>query len=60
VPPEFKDVQKWDFSRFTRGERFVYEPMPRAEFDDILGQVERWGLDDHLKERTFEKLAFRV
>jgi NitT/TauT family transport system substrate-binding protein len=60
VPPEFKDVHKWDFSRFTRGERFVYEPMPRAEFDDILGQVERWGLDDHLKERTFEKLAFRV
>jgi NitT/TauT family transport system substrate-binding protein len=60
IPPEFKDVHKWDFSRFTRGERFVYEPLPRGEFDDIMGQVERWGLDDHLKERNFEKLAFRV
>ena len=60
VPPEFKDVHKWDFRNFTRGERFVYEPMPRSEFDDILGQVKRWGLDDHLKERSFEKLAFRV
>jgi NitT/TauT family transport system substrate-binding protein len=60
IPPEFKNAHPWDFSRFTRGERFVYEPMPRAEFDDILGQVKRWGLDDHLKERAFEKLAFRV
>jgi NitT/TauT family transport system substrate-binding protein len=60
VPPEFKDAHDWDFGGFTRGERFVFQPMPRAEFDDVLGQVERWGLDDHLKERSFEKLAFRV
>jgi ABC-type nitrate/sulfonate/bicarbonate transport system substrate-binding protein len=60
VPPEFKDVRQWDFGRFTRGERFVYQPVPRAEFDDILSQVKRWGLDDHLKERSFEKLAFRL
>jgi hypothetical protein len=23
-------------------------------------QVNRWGLDDHLKERSFEKLTYRV
>ncbi len=28
VPPEFQD-RTWDFSRFTRGERFVYQPIPR-------------------------------
>jgi NitT/TauT family transport system substrate-binding protein len=58
VPPEFRDCQ-WDFARFSRGERFVYEPIPRAEFDEVLEQVERWGLDQFLKERSFEKLAYR-
>jgi NitT/TauT family transport system substrate-binding protein len=60
VPPEFKSVHPWDFRKFTRGERFVYQPLPQAEFDEVMAQVERWGLDDHLKERSFEKLAFRV
>jgi hypothetical protein len=57
VPEEFKG-QKWDFSKFGRGERFVYQPIPRAEFDEIFAQVKRWGLDDFAKERSFEKLAF--
>ena len=60
IPAEFETLHPWDFSRFSRGERFVYQPMPRAEFDEVLGQVERWGLDDYLKERSFEKLTFRV
>jgi len=60
IPPEFKDVHKWDFGKFTRGERFVYKPIPRTEFDDVMLQVKRWGLDDHLKERSFEKLVYRV
>ena len=60
VPPEFKDVHRWDFARFTRGERFVFQEMPRTEFDEVFRQVERWGLDDHLKERSFENLTYRV
>jgi len=60
IPAEFETLHPWDFTRFSRGERFVYQPMPRAEFDEVLGQVERWGLDDYLKERSFEKLTFRV
>jgi hypothetical protein len=60
VPPEFKDVHRWDFSKFTRGERFVFKQMPRSEFDEVFEQVERWGLDDHLKERSFERLTYRV
>jgi NitT/TauT family transport system substrate-binding protein len=57
VPGDFGDVHPWDFSKFTRGERFVYQPLPRDEFDDTLAQVERWGLDQHLQERNFEKLV---
>jgi NitT/TauT family transport system substrate-binding protein len=55
IPAEFQD-RSWDFSKFSRGERFVYEPVPEAEFDEVMGQVARWGLDQHLKEREFEKL----
>lgn len=56
IPPEFAN-RHWDFSRFSRGERFVYKPFPRAEFDEIFKQVERWGLDDFAKERNYDKLV---
>jgi NitT/TauT family transport system substrate-binding protein len=55
IPPEFQD-RRWDFSKFSRGERFVYKPVPKEEFEDVMQQVTRWGLDQHLKERQFEKL----
>jgi NitT/TauT family transport system substrate-binding protein len=57
VPPEFID-RPWDFTRFGRGERFVHQPIPHAEFDEVFAQVERWGLDQFAKERHFESLAF--
>jgi len=60
VPPEFKDARQWDYSKFTRGERFVFKPMPRTEFDEVMVQVNRWGLDDHLKEKSFDKLTYHV
>ena len=56
VPEEFRD-RKWDYSKFSRGETFVYKPIPKAEFDEILQQVERWGLDQYLQERGYESLA---
>ena len=59
VPPEFQD-RKWDYSRFSRGERFVYQPIPREEFDGVFEQVKRWGLDEFLKERSFDKLVYRA
>ena len=58
VPPEFESYHPWDYSRFGRGERFVYEPIPRAEFDEVLEQVKRWGLDQYLKDRSFENLSY--
>jgi NitT/TauT family transport system substrate-binding protein len=56
IPAEFQD-REWDFSKFSRGERFVYEPVPQAEFDEVMQQVERWGLDQHLKVRQFASLV---
>ncbi len=60
VPAEFADYHPWDFTKFGRGERFVYERIPQAEFDETLEQVKRWGLDQFLKERDFEKLTART
>ncbi len=57
VPPEFAD-RNWDFSRFSRGERFVHKPFPRAEYDEIFAQVQRWGLDQYLKEKSYDKLTY--
>ena len=58
VPAEFQD-RDWDFSRFTRGERFVHQPITREEFDEVLQQVERWGLDQYLKGRSFDELVYK-
>jgi NitT/TauT family transport system substrate-binding protein len=59
VPPEFEN-HDWDYGKFTRGERFVYQPISREEFDSVLEQVERWGLDQYLKDRSFESLVYRA
>jgi NitT/TauT family transport system substrate-binding protein len=58
VPVEFEHYHAWDFGKFGRGERFVYEPLPRKEFAETLAQVKRWGLDDYVRERSFEKLSY--
>jgi len=60
VPAEFENYHPWDFSKFGRGERFVNEPLPRAEFDEVFAQVERWGLDQYLKDRQPETLTYRA
>jgi NitT/TauT family transport system substrate-binding protein len=57
VPQEFENRQ-WDFTKFGRGERFVYEPIPRAEYDEVLAQVKRWGLDQYAKEQNFDKISY--
>ena len=62
VPAEFETVHTkngdgWNFSKFGRGERFVYETIPRAEFDEVMDQVKRWGLDQYLGDKSFEHLA---
>jgi NitT/TauT family transport system substrate-binding protein len=60
VPAELANAHPWDFSKFGRGERFVFKPIPQSEFDDTIAQVQRWGLDQFLKERDFGKLRAEV
>lgn len=58
VPAEFENFHPWDFSRFGRGERFIHEPLPREDFNEVFAQVERWGLDQYLKDRNPESLSY--
>jgi hypothetical protein len=60
IPAEFTDRHPWNYNQFTRGERFVYEPIAQGDFDEVMTQVERWGLDDYLKNRSFDELSFRA
>jgi NitT/TauT family transport system substrate-binding protein len=57
VPAEFQD-QKWEFSNFSRGERFVHEPFPKKDFDEIFSQVGRWDLAQYVKETGYEDLIY--
>ena len=58
VPTEFENFHPWDFAKFGRGERFYYRALPREEFDATLAQVDRWGLDQYLKDRSFDALSY--
>ena len=58
VPAEFENAHTWDFSRFGRGERFINKPLPNEEFGEVFSQVERWGLDQYLKDRNPETLSY--
>ena len=58
VPSEFETYHPWDYSKFGRGERFYYKPLPKEEFDETLAQVKRWGLDQYLKDQSFTNLSY--
>src|SRR5438034_8076169 len=60
IPPDFEGMYAWDFGKFTRGERFVYQPIPQSEFHQLLEQVKHWNLDQYLKEKNFDKLVYRA
>jgi NitT/TauT family transport system substrate-binding protein len=58
VPAEFENVHPWDFSKFGRGERYIDEPLPEEDFGTVFAMVQRWNLDDFLKEKRPEQLIY--
>jgi NitT/TauT family transport system substrate-binding protein len=59
IPPEFENYRPWDFTKFGRGERFISQPLPREDFDEVFAQVQRWGLDQYLEHREPATLSYR-
>ena len=58
VPPEFESYHPWDFSQVRPRRALRLPALPREEFDEALAQVKRWGLDQYLKDRSYEKLSY--
>jgi NitT/TauT family transport system substrate-binding protein len=56
IPAEFAD-RDWDYASFHEGEHFVHEPFPMAKYRELIEQMERWGLDDVMEDKTFEHLV---
>lgn len=56
VPAEFRD-RAWDYSKFHEGEHFVYQPYPMDKYNELIGQMERWGLDDVMEDKTYDHLV---
>src|SRR3954462_7736580 len=38
VPPELRNVQKWNYANSPSGKRFFSQPIPQKEFDETLEQ----------------------
>jgi NitT/TauT family transport system substrate-binding protein len=60
IPAEFENFHPWDFSKFGRGEKFVNETLPPEKFSDVFNMVERWGLDQFVKDRSPETLTYAM
>ena len=56
MPPEQRECG-WDWRRFDVGERFVRAPIPRAEYEAVVADLERWGLDDVMGDKEYGRLA---
>jgi len=57
VPEGFTD-RKWDYAKFSRGERFVAKPFPEGMFDKVFEEVDRWDLGQFVKDKTAEGLSY--
>lgn len=59
IPVAFRD-HDWDFSSFSRGERFVKKNLPDGLIDEVFEQVDRWDLAQHIKDRKIDNLVYSV
>mgnify|MGYP001167789571 CR=1 FL=1 len=57
VPASF-EKHEWDFSGFSRGERFVKQSLPEGLIDEIFEQVDRWDLAQHIEDRAAENFIY--
>ena len=55
IPPDLADTHDW--TQFGLGELLVFEPYPRDIYEETVAFARRWGLDQNMREDSFEALA---
>ena len=59
IPPEFQD-RAWQLENWGPGERFVFKPFPKGEYETVVAAIDRWGMGVHMEERVYDRLVFSV
>ena len=59
IPPEFQE-REWQLQNWGPGERFVFKPFPKAEYERVVAAIDRWGMGVHMEERVYDRLVFSV
>lgn len=59
IPPRFAD-RPWTVETWGPGERFVFKPFPREEYEKVMASIERWGMGVHMEDKTYERLIMSL
>jgi len=43
--------------RWGPGERFVFKPFPRGEYEKVTAAIERWGMGVHMQDKVYDRLV---
>jgi ABC-type nitrate/sulfonate/bicarbonate transport system substrate-binding protein len=58
VPPALEG--DYDYTKFGRGEKLVFEPYSQEMFEDAMQFAQAWGLHEHVRESRYEALLASV
>jgi hypothetical protein len=58
VPPALRG--EYDYTKFGRGEKLIFEPYSQEMFEDAMQFAQRWGLQEHVRESRYEALVAPV
>lgn len=59
IPTRFADWQ-WRVETWGPGERFVFKPFPRAEYDKVMAAIERWGMGAYMEDKDYEQIIMSL
>ena len=54
IPPALEG--DYDYARFGRGEKLIFEPYSQEMFEDAMQFAQAWGLHEHVHESRYEAL----
>lgn len=56
IPSEFAQ-RDWRVETWGPGERFVFRPFPKEEYDEVTSAIDRWGMGIHMQDKSYHNLV---